>query len=494
MAPHETVPPHVLARVGTVIRGKYRIDSLLGVGGMAVVYKATHRNQAEFAIKMLHAELSLREDLRTRFLREGYAANSVKHSGAVLVVDDDVADDGSAFLVMEFLKGAPVDDILEKRCAMHMSPRLVMAIGYQMLDVLASAHDKGIVHRDIKPQNLFVTKEGVLKVLDFGIARVRDALSSGAQATGTGMLLGTPSFMAPEQALAKSSEIDGKTDVWAAGATLFTLLSGNIVHQGDNAPQVMVAAATSRARPVQSVQLDVPAPLAEIVDRALSFEKDARPTAAAMRDALERCYLSLYGEPPSVAPLAAFMRSETVSSLPVEATRVMVPTPAYQAPSAPSQPIPATTARPVSLVDDSAVAGGSKRLVATLVAGGIALLLVLAVIIRLATHSSTPASITAAGTSDTSTPTAVAPQLPTAPVVQQSVVPSSIPVLSLPVAAASSTVKPTAVASHAAPQAAPSTARSATPPPASTPSCHLVSTLDADGNPHFKQVCDGTSK
>src|SRR3954449_9589851 len=93
----------VRARLGSVLRGKYRLDAVLGIGGMAAVYKAAHRNQAEFAVKMLHPELSLREDVRTRFLREGYAANSVRHPGVVRVVDDDVAEDGSAFLVMDLL-------------------------------------------------------------------------------------------------------------------------------------------------------------------------------------------------------------------------------------------------------------------------------------------------------------------------------------------------------------------------------------------------------
>src|SRR5215475_12130544 len=95
-------------RLGSTLRGKYRLDAVLGVGGMAVVYRATHRNQAEFAIKMLHPELSLSEDLRTLFLREGYAANSVKHPGVVRVVDDDVGEDGAAFLVMELLHGQGV--------------------------------------------------------------------------------------------------------------------------------------------------------------------------------------------------------------------------------------------------------------------------------------------------------------------------------------------------------------------------------------------------
>src|SRR5580704_6304980 len=165
-------------RVGTVLRGKYRLDRVIGAGGMAVVYKATHRNHAEFAVKMLHPELSIREDIRSRFLREGYTANAVKHAGAVRVVDDDVAEDGAAFLVMELLDGISAEDLWFE-CERRIPLRAVIAIAHQLLDVLASAHDKSIVHRDIKPANLFVTRLGDVKVLDFGIARLRD--SSGAQ-------------------------------------------------------------------------------------------------------------------------------------------------------------------------------------------------------------------------------------------------------------------------------------------------------------------------
>ena len=102
------------SRLGSTIKDKYRLDDVLGSGGMAVVFRATHRNQAEFALKMLLPELSFRQDLKTRFLREGYAANSVKHPGVVQVVDDDIADDGAAFLVMELLHGEPVETLWRK--------------------------------------------------------------------------------------------------------------------------------------------------------------------------------------------------------------------------------------------------------------------------------------------------------------------------------------------------------------------------------------------
>jgi serine/threonine-protein kinase len=283
-------------RVGTTLCGKYRIDRVLGVGGMAVVYVATHRMQKQFALKMLHPELSMRGDIRQRFLREGIAANTVGHAGAVSVIDNDTSEDGAAFLVMELLDGAEVEALWEG-FGRRMPVPYVLAVAYQLLDVLAAAHARSIIHRDIKPQNLFVTYEGRLKVLDFGIARVRDAAaSSGANVTDTGMMLGTPAFMAPEQALAKSSDIDDRTDLWAVGATMFTLLCGEYVHEGDNGAQIAIKAATTPARSLASVWSEVPRPLAELVDRALAFEKEDRwKGAAEMRDAVGATQSAVFG-------------------------------------------------------------------------------------------------------------------------------------------------------------------------------------------------------
>jgi serine/threonine-protein kinase len=283
-------------RVGRVLLGKYRLERVLGVGGMATVYLATHRNNKQFALKMLHPEISMRDNIRSRFLREGYVANSVKHPGAVAVTDDDIAEDGAAFLVMELLEGAPVDE-LWGRYGKKMPIGVVLAIADALLDVLAAAHARGIVHRDLKPPNLFLTHDGVLKVLDFGIARLLDDTGS-SNATATGTMMGTPAFMAPEQALAKASEVDGRTDLWAVGASMFTLLTGEFVHTGENAPQLLVNAATKPARSLASLAPDVPAPVAAVIDRALAFDKAERwPTAIAMRDALRAACVEATGAP-----------------------------------------------------------------------------------------------------------------------------------------------------------------------------------------------------
>jgi serine/threonine-protein kinase len=302
-------------RLGTTLRGKYRLDRVLGIGGMATVFAATHRNQAELAVKLLHPELSLREDLKKRFLREGYVGNSVKHPGAVLVVDDDVSEDGSAFLVMELLRGKSLEDVWEKS-GRALSSRVVTSMALQLLDVLAAAHDKAIVHRDLKPANLFLTLDGSIKVLDFGIARLRDSLGSNEHATRTGTLMGTPAFMAPEQAQAIAAEIDGQTDLWAVGATMYTLMSGHLVHDGDNSSQLLIRAGTSRAGPLSAVAPKAEPAIAAVVDKALTFEKSGRwPSAHAMRDALQAAAVEAFGQAPGRDVLSSALASASVDTV-----------------------------------------------------------------------------------------------------------------------------------------------------------------------------------
>ena len=203
------------ARVGQVFNKKYTLGRLIGSGGMATVYEATHRNGHRVAIKILHADVSASEDLRARFLREGYVANKVEHPGAVRVLDDDTAEDGSVFLVMDLLEGETLD-ARTKRFGGRLPALDVCTLAYEVLDVLAAAHDKGVVHRDVKPENLFLTVDGVLKVLDFGMARVLLEPAEGT-ATRAGMMIGTPAFMAPEQALGQSARVDGRTDSLGGG-------------------------------------------------------------------------------------------------------------------------------------------------------------------------------------------------------------------------------------------------------------------------------------
>jgi eukaryotic-like serine/threonine-protein kinase len=311
----DTVNPHAMTmsadvmrraqeRVGTTLKDKYRVDALLGVGGMGAVFAATHRNGGRVAVKLLHTELSRRDDIKTRFLREGYAANRVAHPGVAKVLDDDTADSGEAFLVMELLLGETIDARWE-RAGRKLPLREVARYVDVLLDVLASAHDNGVVHRDVKPENLFLTTTGDLKVMDFGVARLLD----GTGATKSGELMGTPAFMSPEQAGGLTRQVDAQSDIWATGALMFTLVTGRDVHEASSATVQMVYAATQRAAPVLSRAPHLPADVAAVIDIALAFDKgnrwmNARAMQAALRGAMQAPPEALAAtmRPPDPAP------------------------------------------------------------------------------------------------------------------------------------------------------------------------------------------------
>jgi serine/threonine-protein kinase len=313
--PNEAALERARVRLDTSLKGKYRLDRVLGVGGMATVYAATHRNGKEFAIKVLHPELSVIGEIRSRFLREGYLANRVKHPGAVAVLDDDVTEDGSAFLVMELLHGENVESLWERHG--HQLPlELVTGIGLQLLGVLDAAHRRGVVHRDIKPENLLLLSDGNVKVLDFGIARVRGAAMG--HATEPGFTMGTPAFMAPEQALAELGEVDAQTDLWAVAATMFTLVSGEIVHGCGSSQQVLLRAATAKAPPLAQISSSAPRELCAVVDRGLAFSKaDRWASAQAMHQALQAATFAMFGHVPGPDRVALVAhRLDDVSTFP----------------------------------------------------------------------------------------------------------------------------------------------------------------------------------
>ncbi len=296
-------------RVGRTLSGKWQLESLLGAGGMAAVYRGKHRNGNLAAIKILHPELVLDSSLRRRFLREGYAANAVGHEGAVAVLDDGESDDGELFLVMELLTGMSVQRRLEK-LGRRFSLKEALSVAHSVLDILAAAHDKGILHRDVKPENVFVTKDKRIKLLDFGLARLRqesrpprsprkgddhgDAEDTGFDTpahTTNGQLIGTVSYMAPEQALARADEVDARTDIWGVGALTFTLLAGRTVHEARTPHEHLLLAATQAAPPLADTVAGAPAAVCAVIDRALAFKKDDRwPDARAMQAAVENAY------------------------------------------------------------------------------------------------------------------------------------------------------------------------------------------------------------
>jgi serine/threonine protein kinase len=272
-------------RLGRTLGGKYHLKEVLGAGGTAVVYRASTPDGQMVAVKVLHDHLSRSEEVCRRFVREGQLGNVLDHPGTVRVLDHGSTEEKCPYLVLEFLEG----ESLEER-RVRNGGRLEMweTLDFcdQLLAVLEIAHAKSIVHRDIKPSNLFITTTGVLKVLDFGIARFTEDTSS-ATSTKTGTMVGTPAFMPPEQALSRPRDVDARTDIWSVGATLFTLLSGEHVHIAETSSEHLVKAATLHARSLARALPGVPANVEALVARCLSFDKNERwATATSMRTEL----------------------------------------------------------------------------------------------------------------------------------------------------------------------------------------------------------------
>ncbi len=286
-------------RLGQTLCGKWTLERLLGWGGMAAVYVGVHRIGRRDAIKILHEEVAVAPETRARFEQEAHAVNRLGHPGAVEVRDIDVSEDGCPFLVMELLEGRSLAAILESGETLHMNA--VLGYADQVLDVLAAAHDQGIVHRDIKPDNLFVCSNGRLKVLDFGVARMKEGAPR-TLVTRTGMAVGTLTYMAPEQV--RGVHVDGRVDVFAVGATLFRCITRRRIHEGITEADILIKMATLPAPPVESIVPGVPPDLALVVNRALQFAaKDRYPDARTMQGDVRAL---LRGEPPPYARTQPF--------------------------------------------------------------------------------------------------------------------------------------------------------------------------------------------
>lgn len=273
-------------KVGMVLHQKWHLDTFLGKGGMADVFAATHRNGSRGAVKILHPWLAADPTLRQRLIREGYLSNKVGHPGAVRVLDDHEGDDGVVYMVMELLDG---DSLRAKwlRAGKRLDPFYVADVARQVLDVLAAAHARSIVHRDVKPDNVFVTDEGSIKLLDFGIARIAEE-ATGLARTQSGMTLGTPAFMSPEQARSEWDKVNARSDLFSLGATMWMLITGKKVHEAGGLVDTLIAAGSTPAQKISEVDPTVPKGIAAVIDRALAFENDKRwPSANDMILALD---------------------------------------------------------------------------------------------------------------------------------------------------------------------------------------------------------------
>jgi serine/threonine-protein kinase len=289
-------------RVGDKLNDKWRVDRLIDVGGTASVYEATHRNGRRAAIKVLHASAIATPELHRRFLREGYVANKIDHPGAVAILDDDIASDGAPFLVMELLEGESLSRRLA-RVGGKIPYAETLGIAGQVLEVLDAAHANGIVHRDIKPGNIFLTNAGHAKLLDFGLARIRDGIISSVP-TLSGIVMGTTGYLAPEQARGLPDEVDVRTDVFGVGAVMFRAMVGQPIHDAPTQLEALMAAMKDPAPSLAVVLPEAPQALTGVVDRALAFDKHDRwRSAREMHSAIRSAYGALRYRPPLRGPV-----------------------------------------------------------------------------------------------------------------------------------------------------------------------------------------------
>ncbi len=404
---------------GDIIKGKYRVERVLGEGGMGVVVAAHHLAlDQRVAIKLLHPALLAEPELVARFAREARAASKIESDHVARVTDVDALDDGTPFMVMEYLEGLDLS-IVRKRGQGLPVPA---AVGYviEACEAIGEAHRRGIVHRDVKPANLFLAEKSDgrtrVKVLDFGISKVGGGEGGAGRVTGVGVVIGSAEYMSPEQMIA-ARDVDAGTDIWALGVTLYELLTAQAPFAGDTIPQICARVMAAEPAPPSTIAPEIPAGLDAVILRCLAKDRAQRyGSIAELRDALE---------PYAPAPYAP-AASEARRSLP------SLPAPLPAEP----QPAPSVTAAPA--VERDALAASIPRTSLRPLAIGAAVVAVGIGAILLAVLSSSPSA---------ATPRAATPSAAT-PVTAQTIATAAVP------APVGTTPEPAVTMGSAAPVAA----------------------------------------
>jgi serine/threonine protein kinase len=270
--PLEDAPEGEDPLVGQVLDGTYEIIRVLGEGGMGRVYEARHSrlHKKRFAVKLLHQELARQPEVVTRFQREAEASASIGHPNVMNVVDVNVTADGQPYIVAELLQGEQLGDYLDKVQKLPV-PEAVRIVR-QVCQALGAAHAQGIVHRDVKPENVFLTgdlaklKRVGVKVLDFGISKLAD--EGGEHLTKTGMVMGTPDYMAPEQA--RGDRVDARADIYAVGAILYRALTGRKPFEGLDPMATLTAVLVQEPERPSAIEPSIPLTLELVIQRAMA--------------------------------------------------------------------------------------------------------------------------------------------------------------------------------------------------------------------------------
>ena len=280
-------------RIGALLGDTYQIVRTIGEGGMGRVYEARHLRLKErrFAVKALHTELAKNPEMSARFLREASIASSIKHANVVDVFDVHHLADGTPYLVGEYLEGEELADYVGRQGPLE--PRLAAKVGRQVCQALAAAHAGGVIHRDMKPENIFVLASSIaevesgasrtlqVKVIDFGISKAgtSDAL------TRTGVIMGTPSYMSPEQA--RGQQVDARADIYAVGACLYFMVTGKRPFEGDDPTSTLALVLSQEAVRPREIDPRIPEGLELVIQHAMAKEaQDRYPTMLELDEGL----------------------------------------------------------------------------------------------------------------------------------------------------------------------------------------------------------------
>lgn len=272
------LPTPVDPLLGQVLNDTFQVVRVIGEGGMGKVYEARHRRlkDRKFAIKVLLPEFAQNPEIVARFQREAESASSISHPNVVEVIDVFHTRDGAPCIAAEFLDGEELGAFVEK--VGRLGVPFAIGVARQICRALAAAHARGVVHRDMKPENVFLLKQqpgesGVprIKVIDFGVSRVKD---HDIHLTQAGVILGTPSFMAPEQA--RAEVVDERADIYGVGAVLYNLLTGVRPFDSDDPTRTLIMLLTEELAPVRSLNPAVPPALEAVIRRAVSKNKEER--------------------------------------------------------------------------------------------------------------------------------------------------------------------------------------------------------------------------